>query len=109
MASKNLLEFTDHNFDTEVLKSSIPVLVDFWAEWCGPCRAIAPAITELADQYTGRVKVGKMNVDANMTVPGRYQIMSIPTLLIFKNGQVVDSIVGSGPKSGIEEILKKHL
>ncbi|RMH76876.1 MAG: thioredoxin [Calditrichaeota bacterium] len=100
------LEFTDANFDSDVLKSPTPVLVDFWAAWCGPCRMIAPVIEELASEYEGKVKIGKLNVDENPQTAMRFGVRSIPTLLIFKDGQVVDQIVGAWPKTAIEERLK---
>jgi thioredoxin 1 len=109
MASQNVLELTDQNFEQEILKSPIPVLVDFWAVWCGPCRAVAPSVDALADEYQGRVKVAKMNVDDHQQVPQRYEIKSIPTLLIFKGGNVVGQIVGAVPKAKIEEAVKKAL
>ncbi len=96
--------FTDDNFGTDVLKSAIPVLVDFWAPWCGPCRSMAPVIEEVATEAEGKMKVGKMNVDENMDTPGKYSVMSIPTFIIFKGGEVVDRFVGSMTK---EEVLKK--
>jgi thioredoxin 1 len=92
-------EFTDSNFDQEVLKSDKPVLVDFWAEWCGPCRMIGPIVEELSGEYDGKVSIGKMNVDENPGVPSKYGIRSIPTLLVFKNGELVDKIIGAVPKS----------
>ncbi|RFM23111.1 MAG: thioredoxin [Candidatus Thermochlorobacter aerophilum] len=100
---------TDSNFETEVLQSDKPVLVDFWAEWCGPCRMIAPVIDELAAEYEGKAKIAKLNVDENQQVSMRYGIRSIPTLLIFKNGQVVDQIIGAVPKGVIENKLKLQL
>lgn len=101
---------TDKNFETEVLKSNLPVLVDFWAEWCGPCRMMGPLVEELAEEMDDtRVKIGKMNVDENPATPGRYGVMSIPTFLVFKGGQVVDQIVGSMPKEALKERISKHL
>ncbi|MDR2813150.1 MAG: thioredoxin [Prevotellaceae bacterium] len=103
------LEITDVNFEQEVLKSSKPVLLDFWATWCGPCRAIAPAIEELAKEYEGRAVVGKLDVDDNDQTPASYGVRSIPTALFFKNGELVDKLVGSAPKSTFEEKLKALL
>lgn len=104
-----MIEITDGNFDSEVLKSSVPVLVDFWAPWCSPCRAIAPVVEELAREYQGKLKVGKMNVDDNERVPGTFQILSIPTLLVFKDGKVAGQLVGAQPKAKIEAEIKRHL
>jgi thioredoxin 1 len=109
MAGQNTKTFTDAGWDTDVLKSDKPVLVDFWAEWCGPCRMMGPAIDEIADQYAGRVEVGKLNVDDNMQAAGRYGIRGIPTLLVFKNGQVVDQKVGALGKPDLANLLDKHL
>lgn len=95
------LVLTDQNFNDEVLKSDMPVLVDFWAEWCHPCRIVGPIVEELAQEYTGKLKVGKLNVDQNQ-IPGSYGIMSIPSLLIFKNGQVVKSMVGAQSKENFK-------
>jgi thioredoxin 1 len=103
------LHVTDATFEAEVLKSNIPVLVDFWATWCGPCRMIAPTIEELATEYEGRVKICKMDVDNNRNVPTNQGIRSIPALLIFKNGLVVDNIVGAVPKAAIVERLSSHI
>ena len=99
----------DSNFETEVLKSSQPVLVDFWAEWCGPCRMIAPVVEEIARDYSGRLQVVKMNVDANPRTPARLGIMGIPTLILFKDGREVDRVVGYRPKRALEEFLLAHL
>lgn len=109
MASADVVTFTDSNFEAEVLKSTEPVLVDFWAVWCGPCRAIAPAVEELAREYKGKAKVGKLNVDENQMVAGRFGIRSIPTLLVFKNGQVVDQVIGAVPKSKLVDALNKAI
>jgi thioredoxin 1 len=102
-----ILDVTDANFEAEVLKSSTPVIIDFWAEWCAPCRAIAPTVKELATSYQGKVKVVKMNIDENPSTPGRYGVRSIPTVLAFKNGSVVAQITGARPKSAFEEMAQK--
>jgi thioredoxin 1 len=107
MASNDLVILQDATFDKEVLKSDVPVLVDFWAVWCGPCKAIAPAVEELAKQYKGKVKIAKMDVDEHQQVPQQYGIRSIPTLLLFKGGRVVDTIVGAVPKGKLEDSIKK--
>jgi len=107
MAAENVKIFTDSNFDDEI-KSGV-TLVDFWAEWCGPCRRLAPAVDAIATEYDGRAKVAKMNVDENPNVPGRFMIRGIPTLLIFKNGQLADQIVGLVPKEEITKKLDQHL
>jgi thioredoxin 1 len=109
MASANVKELTDANFDSEVLKSDLPTLVDFWAIWCGPCKQIAPVVDALANELAGKVKVGKVDVDHNQIVAQQYGIRSIPTLLIFKGGRVVGQLVGAAPRSKIEGELKKHL
>jgi thioredoxin 1 len=106
MASTDLVILQDSTFETEVLKSDVPVLVDFWAVWCGPCKAIAPVVDELATKYRGKLKVGKMDVDDQQAVAQQYGIRSIPTLLVFKGGRVVDTIVGAD-KARLEESIKK--
>ena len=103
--SENVKEFTSANFDADVIKSDTPVLVDFWAEWCGPCRAIAPIVEELANEYDGKVKVGKLNVDHENQMAMQFGVRSIPALLIFNQGAVVNQIVGAVPKIKITEIL----
>jgi thioredoxin 1 len=109
MAANGIIEVTDANFDQDVLKSETPVLVDFWAAWCGPCRAIAPIVDELAKEYEGKVKIGKMDVDRNNATPMRYNVRGIPTLLLFKGGQVQEQIVGYVPKDQIQKRLEKHI
>lgn len=96
---------TDKNFSAEVLSASVPVLVDFWAAWCSPCRMIAPVIDELAQDYVGKVKVGKLNVDDNADTAAHYQVMSIPTLILFKDGKAVDKVVGAVPKRELQRRL----
>lgn len=109
MASPNVKTFTDGNFAQDVLQNSTPTLVDFWAVWCAPCRAIAPHVDAMADQYQGRLQVGKVDIDNNQKIANDYQIRSIPTLLVFKDGKVVGQIVGAVSKSKIEELVGKHL
>jgi len=101
-------QFTDANFQKEALESNIPVLVDFYADWCGPCKMVAPIIAELAEEYDGVFKIGKLNVDEQPGTAQKYRVMSIPTLLIIKNGNVVDQIVGALPKKALQEKLDAH-
>jgi thioredoxin 1 len=107
MAGADIVNITDGEFGKEVLQSAQPVLVDFWATWCAPCRAIAPALEELASQYKGKVKVTKLNIDENQQTPQQYGVRSIPTLLLFKEGKVVEQIIGAVPKSKLEAALQK--
>lgn len=105
----DLQNVTDAQFDQEVLKSPVPVLVDFWAPWCGPCRMIAPIVGELAGEYAGKAKVVKMNTDENSTVPKQFGISGIPTLMVFKNGELVDRLVGAAPKATIKAMLDRQV
>lgn len=106
MAEK-VLQVTDKSFELEVLKSDMPVLVDFWATWCAPCKAIAPIVEEMADTYDGKIKIAKMNVDENPSTPGKYGVRGIPTLILFKKGEVVDQVVGAVPKSQVKGLIEK--
>jgi thioredoxin 1 len=107
MASSLILNLTQDNFAKEVLQSSSPVLVDFWAEWCGPCKMIGPVLDELAGEYDGKVKIGKVDVDSQQSLAAQYSIRSIPTLLVFKNGQIVDQKVGAKSKRDLKESLDR--
>ncbi|WP_105618591.1 thioredoxin [Vallitalea okinawensis] len=103
------LAFTDSNFENEVLNSNIPVLVDFYADWCGPCKMMSPVVDELAKELEGKVKIGKLNVDESGQTAQKYRVMSIPTMLIIKNGEVVDQIVGAVPKQQLQSKLEKFM
>jgi len=103
------IEITDSNFDAEVLKSPTPVLVDFWAVWCGPCQAIAPAIDQLAEQYAGKLKVAKLDTDSNQNTAVRFNVRSIPTIMFFKDGKHVDTVIGAVPKTTLDQKIKQHL
>lgn len=105
----NVLNVTDASFEQEVKKAGMPVLVDFWAPWCGPCRALAPVIDELASEYEGKVKVVKVNTDDNLNIAQSYHISGIPTLIVFKDGEPVEQLVGNHKKSALTEVLNKHL
>lgn len=109
MASDKVVQLTDSAFEAEVLKSSVPVLVDFWASWCAPCKAISPMVDALADEYAGKIKVCKVNVDDNPATPGQYGVRGIPTLILFKDGQILDQVVGAVPKNQLEGLIKKAL
>mgnify|MGYP003452477863 CR=1 FL=1 len=105
--SEHIHYVIDANFEAEVLQSATPVLVDYWAEWCGPCKMIAPILDDLSQDYEGRLQIAKMNVDENQAIPAKFGIRGIPTLMLFKDGQVIDQIVGAVPKSRIKELLDK--
>lgn len=105
----NAVAVTGANFETEVLQSKVPVLVDFWAAWCGPCRAIAPSVEELATEYQGKLKVVKLDVDENMEISARYGVQSIPTLILFKDGDAVERLMGAYPKPAILAKIQRHL
>ncbi len=109
MAGNGLVEFTDQNFEEQVLKSDKPVLVDFWATWCMPCRAISSAVESVAQQFSGRAVVGKVNVDDNINVTARYHITGIPALLLFKNGEVAEQLSGVKPKEELVKLIERHL
>ncbi|MGA2326573.1 MAG: thioredoxin [Bryobacteraceae bacterium] len=109
MAGEHVLTFSDSTFDADVLNSDVPVLVDFWAAWCGPCRAVAPLVDQIATEYAGRLKVGKVDVDSNGGIAMRYRITGIPTLLLFKGGRVVNAMQGAGGKSDILKMLEPHV
>ena len=105
----SLKHFTDESFKKEVTESELPVLVDFWAEWCGPCKQIAPIVEELAKEYSGKIKIGKINVDDHPRIATRYGIMSIPTLIIFKNGKISDQAVGALTKVELKRLIEEHI
>lgn len=105
----NVADVSDAQFNQQVLQSGTPTLVDFWAEWCGPCKAIAPIVSEIATAYAGKLNVVKMNIDENPQTPTQFQIKGIPTLILFKDGQMIDQIVGAVPRDRLETMLKKHM
>ena len=109
MAGDNTLNFTDGSFDKDVLNSDVPVLVDFWAPWCGPCKAMTPTVDALATEYAGKIKIGKMNTDENPATPMRYQVRGIPTLLLFKGGKVVEQRVGGMSKPDLVKMIAPHV
>ncbi len=107
--SDNINDVSDDNFEDEILKSDVPALIDFWATWCAPCKAIAPIVEEMAAKYGGKLKVAKMNVDDNQLTPVKYGVRSIPTLILFKNGEVADQVIGAVSKSHIEDFIDRAL
>ena len=109
MTEGNIQTFTDGNFESSVLKAGEPVLVDFWAEWCGPCRRLAPTVVALAADYDGKVTIGKLNVDENPDTTIKFNVRGIPALLLFKGGQVVEQVVGVAPKGDIKKVIDRHL
>jgi thioredoxin 1 len=109
MASEKIVTLTDGNFDSDVISNAQPVLVDFWAEWCGPCRALAPAIDAMATDYAGKVSVGKLNVDENPEITMRYMVRGIPTVMLFKGGKVVDQVVGLVDKGSLKQMVDRHM
>ncbi len=109
MAAENVQTFTDSNFDQTVLQSGQPVLVDFWAEWCGPCKRLGPTIDQLASEYAGKVTIGKLNVDENPNTAIKFQIRGIPAVMLFKGGEIVESVVGLAPKEDFKRAIDKHI
>ncbi len=109
MANEHVQTFTDANFEQKVLKAAEPVLVDFWAEWCGPCKRLAPTVDALAEDYAGKITFGKMNVDENRDTPTQFRVQGIPALLLFKGGQVVEAMVGLAQKDALKKVLDKHI
>jgi thioredoxin 1 len=109
MAADNVQTFTDSNFETSVLKADKPVLVDFWAEWCGPCKRLGPTIDQLAGEYAGKLTIGKLNVDDNPDTTVKFQIRGIPAVLLFKGGQVVDQVIGAAPKEDFKRVIDRHI
>jgi len=105
----DILEVTDDSFDAEIMNGELPAMVDFWAEWCGPCKMVGPVVEELASAYKGKIKIAKMDVDKNRKIPAKFGIRNIPTLILFKGGEVVNTIVGAQPKKSLDEELKKLL
>jgi len=107
MSNENVTQVSDNDFDAEVLKSDLPCLVDFWAPWCGPCKAIGPVVVELANEFVGKVKITKMNVDESPATPGKYGIRAIPTLILFKDGEILDQVTGAVGKAQLVTMLEK--
>ena len=105
----SVVELTKENFDEEVLAAKVPVLIDFWADWCGPCKMMAPLVKELAEKYEGKIRIGKLNIDENLDTAQKYRVMSIPTFIVFKNGEKVDSTMGAVPKNGLEAMIERVL
>jgi thioredoxin len=107
--AENIMNVTDANWEQEVLKSDIPILIDFWAEWCGPCHALAPTVASIADTYAGKMKVAKLNVDENERTAAKYGVRSIPTLILFSNGEIKTVLIGNRPKNEIVQALSQHI